>query len=1359
MRGLRSVCATGRSSYRKSGPMFCSLDSHADTCCAGENCVLLEDTGKVVRVSAYANTYKPMPNVPIVTAATTYDDPNSGQSYLLVMHQALWFGRKLDTSLICPNQLRDNGIRVDDTPRQFSQQSIHGMIAQTEDGDRVEIPFTLHGVISQFETRLPTQDEIDDGIKRIVLTNEATWKPYSVRYSNAEELHVRSRQTFGLSTEKACDHHGSKSVDHEYALSYAESQIRRHVSAMTSLVTFTESSEGVDENGEPITLDAYGDEIDTNDTTLDKLLNSVDAIYEASVDDKTFIGNRVAYAIHSRKREHRIRPDTLARRWNIGLKTAADTLQSTTQEGVVNVILPGDRRVTRRLNFLRYPRVRLKLFMDTMFAKIKSIRQNAAAQIFTDGQGFDWFSPMKSKGGVHIASALDRLVRNIGIPETIVSDGAKEQVLGETAAKMNYYRINHQLTEPYAPWQDRAERSVREIKKKIRSCMRRTNAPKRLWCFCGDWNAAIGRLTSRESLDGRTPTERVLGTTPDVSLYIMFDWYQVVWYHEPTNEFPNQKRVLGRWLGVAHDYHEEGVFWILTEKGTYVARKSVWSPSEEEKNSSIHRGLVDKLDESIARKLGDSLADADMDKELLDSYEAPPPDLFESEPDAVDEPEDERLTAVEADDHTPEEMDEYLTAQVLVNRGDQKIRGTVVRRLRDVDNIPVGKRNANPILDTRVYEVQFPDGSSDSYAANTLAENLYSQIDDEGRTQIILKEIVDHRSNGRAVKKDDGYLTDSRGRRFRRRTTVGWELQVLWRDETTSWIPLKELKESNPIEVAEYAVGNKIAEEPAFVWWVPHVLKKRDRMIKKVKSKYWLKTHKFGIELPKTVEEALEIDRRTGTDYWRKAIEKEMKNVRVAFKILDGDGDIPIGHLEIKCHMVFDVKMDLTRKARLVAGGHKTEPSKESVYSSVVSRDSVRLAFLIAALNDLDVMSADIQNAYLNAPTKEALWCRCGLEFGPDAGKPAKIVRALYGLRSSGKSFRDHVSQTLREAGFKSCLADPDVYMRKAVKPNGAKYWEYVLMYVDDIMVVSHNTKPILDHFEKTYTLKAGSIKEPDSYLGADIKKFHLEGDGNYAKVRWAMSSDTYIKRAVAEVERNLEEVGQKLSTKVETPLSSGYRPELDMSRELDARKLNYYQGLIGVLRWICELGRVDILFATSVMSSYLASPREGHLEQVLHIFAYLRKYDRSSLVFNDIEPEFDDDQFRDADWKDMYPDAQEPIPPNAPEARGMHVNTTCFVDADHAGCRMTRRSHTGFIIFVNKAPIMWWSKRQNTVESSTFGSEYVALGQATDAIEGLRYKLRMMGVGVDGPTNVFCDIESVVKNSSTPESTLEGFA
>ena len=155
-------------------------------------------------------------------------------------------------------------------------------------------------------------------------------------------------------------------------------------------------------------------------------------------------------------------------------------------------------------------------------------------------------------------------------------------------------------------------------------------------------------------------------------------------------------------------------------------------------------------------------------------------------------------------------------------------------------------------------------------------------------------------------------------------------------------------------------------------------------------------------------------------------------------------------------------------------------------------------------------------------------------------------------------------------------------------------------------------------------------------------------------------------------------------------------------------------------------------------------------------MYAYLKIYSRSTLVFDDNEPDIDASSFIKADWSEYYPYAKEVIPEDAPEPRGRSVTTNCFVDADHAGCQMTRRSHTGVIIFVNRAPILWYSKRQNTVETSTYGSEIIALKTAIEMVEGLRYKLRMFGIPIDGPTGMFCDNDSVVKNTTRPESTLK---
>ena len=144
-----------------------------------------------------------------------------------------------------------------------------------------------------------------------------------------------------------------------------------------------------------------------------------------------------------------------------------------------------------------------------------------------------------------------------------------------------------------------------------------------------------------------------------------------------------------------------------------------------------------------------------------------------------------------------------------------------------------------------------------------------------------------------SVHANDAYYS---GTQKRKRTTKGWTLLVHWKDGSQDWIPLKDMKDAYPVQVAEYAVANKIADAPAFAWWVPHVMRKRDSTIMKVKSRYWKRTHKFGIRLPHTIEEALEIDKETGTTFWRDALDKELRNMSGAYELLD---KAPIGSRSI----------------------------------------------------------------------------------------------------------------------------------------------------------------------------------------------------------------------------------------------------------------------------------------------------------------------------------------------------------------------------------------------------------------------------------------------------------------------------
>ena len=182
----------------------------------------------------------------------------------------------------------------------------------------------------------------------------------------------------------------------------------------------------------------------------------------------------------------------------------------------------------------------------------------------------------------------------------------------------------------------------------------------------------------------------------------------------------------------------------------------------------------------------------------------------------------------------------------------------------------------------------------------------------------------------------------------------------------------------------------------------------------------------------------------------------------------------------------------------------------------------------------------------------------------------------------------------------------------------------------------------------------------------------------------------------------------------------------------------------------------MDLSYAAGRMACFSAAPRRGHLHALLLIFAYCKKHDKSKLVFDHHKKNWDSVNWVEYDWKCFYEGIiGEALPSNKPKARGKSVQLNLFCDAAHATCLLTRRSTTGFIFFLNGAPIMWYSKRHNTLETSTFGSEFVAARIAIEMNDAIRYKLRMMGIALDGPTNCFCDNQSVVTNATIPHSTL----
>jgi hypothetical protein len=263
-----------------------------------------------------------------------------------------------------------------------------------------------------------------------------------------------------------------------------------------------------------------------------------------------------------------------------------------------------------------------------------------------------------------------------------------------------------------------------------------------------------------------------------------------------------------------------------------------------------------------------------------------------------------------------------------------------------------------------------------------------------------------------------------------------------------------------------------------------------------------------------------------------------MKNNAIAFQFLEPDEHIPVGSMWIPCHMIFDIKLDLTRKARFVAGGHWTDTPTQLTYSSIVTRESVRIAFLIAALNDLEILSADVGNAYLQAPAREKVHMTAGPELGPNRiGQAVIIVRALYGLKSSGAAWQAKFSETLHGLNFKPTIADPDIWYRPACKLNGFEYYEYILVYVDDILVLSHAPSLIMETLKKAYHLK-DEPSIPTTYLGATIRQWNIPGEPSPI---WSMNCQKYIKEAIRCLEVELTKSGLTLRGKPNTHMQLNY--------------------------------------------------------------------------------------------------------------------------------------------------------------------------------------------------------------------------
>ena len=277
---------------------------------------------------------------------------------------------------------------------------------------------------------------------------------------------------------------------------------------------------------------------------------------------------------------------------------------------------------------------------------------------------------------------------------------------------------------------------------------------------------------------------------------------------------------MGRWLGVSHRVGTLMSYWVLTDKCTIISRTTVQRITQLEAQVDDNIARSKEFDEEIKRRLNEDDYPVDGDKtnpaewaEYLgeDIYDK---DFLEEFDFVVDNNE-----VKEADEtFTPDVFDDtYLRMELALpgQDGEQQY-AKVTKHLKDKDGLPIGTANDNPILDTRMYEVEYIDGHKASLTANAIAQNLFAQVDEEGNRHVLLDEIIDHRKDSTAVAKEDTFITTKSGTKRCKETTKGWDLLMRWKDGSSTWVHLKDMKEEFSVQVAEYAVMAMISPKPTF---------------------------------------------------------------------------------------------------------------------------------------------------------------------------------------------------------------------------------------------------------------------------------------------------------------------------------------------------------------------------------------------------------------------------------------------------------------------------------------------------------------------------------------------------------------
>jgi hypothetical protein len=383
---------------------------------------------------------------------------------------------------------------------------------------------------------------------------------------------------------------------------------------------------------------------------------------------------------------------------------------------------------------------------------------------------------------------LSLLFHKDGVPNAMVMDVAKAQVEGEFRRKLRDAGCHIKQTEPHTQSSNMGEEAVRELKKGVGRQMLRSGCPKRFWDDCIIREEYVRSHTSLDiyGLEGQVPESNIKGETVDISTIAEYAWYEWVKFRDTAAKFPVSKIQLGRDLGAAIDIGPEMSSKILKQNGMVMYRLSVRSLTQDEIQSPTEQKERQEFDIDIEEKFGPAMNKDDFqdDPDYAD-FVTPAFDCYED-----DEVPPSKMPDIDdiKKEHDVKTYGQYVGDHVRVPIGNEIISGKVLRRKHELDGTVRGRENANPTLDTRTYEIEFPDGRSDEYTANVIAENMYAQCDIEGIQYNIMEG-----TDGHAVAPAEMYIKHGSNKKVRK-TTKGCHLCVEWKDGNTSWERLSDLK-------------------------------------------------------------------------------------------------------------------------------------------------------------------------------------------------------------------------------------------------------------------------------------------------------------------------------------------------------------------------------------------------------------------------------------------------------------------------------------------------------------------------------------------------------------------------------------